>query len=45
MWNDRSVFIVDGSSVSMPDTPENQEVYPQPPNQSSFGSAPTNRTE
>ncbi len=32
-WNDRSVFIVDGSSVSMPDTPENQEVYPQPPNQ------------
>jgi len=32
-WNGRSVFIVDGSSVSMPDTPENQEVYPQPPNQ------------
>jgi len=32
-WNDRSVFIVDGSSVSMPDTPENQAVYPQPPNQ------------
>jgi hypothetical protein len=27
------VFIVDGSSVSMPDTPENQEMYPQPPNQ------------
>ena len=22
-WNSRSVFIVDGSSVSMPDTPEN----------------------
>ncbi len=32
-WNGRSVFIVDGSSVSMPDTPENQAVYPQPPNQ------------
>jgi hypothetical protein len=32
-WNDRSVFIVDGSHVSMPDTPENQEVYPQPTNQ------------
>ena len=31
-WNGRSVFIVDGSSVSMPDTPENQAVYPQPPN-------------
>lgn len=30
-WNGRSVFIFDGSSVSMPDTPENQEVYPQPP--------------
>jgi Transposase DDE domain len=32
-WNDRSVFIFDGSSVSMPDTPENQKVYPQPPTQ------------
>jgi hypothetical protein len=32
-WNGRSVFIVDGSSVSMPDTPANQKVYPQPPNQ------------
>jgi hypothetical protein len=32
-WNDRSVFIVDGSSVSMPDTPENQQMYPQPPTQ------------
>ena len=33
MWNGRSVFIVDGSTVSMPDTPENQETYPQPPQQ------------
>ena len=32
-WNGRSVFIFDGSSVSMPDTPENQEMYPQPPQQ------------
>ena len=32
-WNGRSVFILDGSSVSMPDTHENQAVYPQPPNQ------------
>ncbi len=34
-WNSRSVFIVDGSSVSMPDTPENQQMYPQPPTQAS----------
>ena len=32
-WNGRSVFIFDGSSVSMPDTPENQREYPQPPQQ------------
>jgi len=32
-WNGRSVFILDGSSVSMPDTPENQAIYPQPPQQ------------
>jgi hypothetical protein len=32
-WNGRSVFIVDGSHVSMPDTAENQAAYPQPPNQ------------
>src|SRR5512144_2127988 len=32
-WDGRSVFIFDGSSVSMPDTPENQAMYPQPPNQ------------
>lgn len=29
-WNGRSVFIVDGTHVSMPDTPENQASYPQP---------------
>jgi Transposase DDE domain len=29
-WNRRSVFIADGSHVWMPDTSENQAVYPQP---------------
>lgn len=29
-WLGRIVKVVDGSSVSMPDTPENQERYPQP---------------
>src|SRR5207248_5679579 len=29
-WNGRSVFIADGSHVSMPDTLENQAAYPQP---------------
>src|SRR5262245_51125608 len=32
-WNGRSVYIADGSHVSMPDTPENQAAYPQPPTQ------------
>src|ERR1700693_2390228 len=32
-WNGRSGFIVDGSHRAMPDTPENQPVYPQPPTQ------------
>jgi hypothetical protein len=32
-WNGRNVYIADGSHVSMPDTPENQAVYPQPPTQ------------
>ena len=32
-WNGRSVFIIDGSHVSMPDTAENQAAYPQPPTQ------------
>src|SRR6516165_12810535 len=29
-WNGRNVFILDGSHVSMPDTPQNQASYPQP---------------
>src|SRR6516165_4234307 len=32
-WNGRNVFIADGSHVSMPDTPQNQAKYPQPPTQ------------
>jgi hypothetical protein len=29
MWHGRHVKLMDGSTVSMADTPENQEVYPQ----------------
>jgi hypothetical protein len=32
-WNGREVYLVDGSSASMPDTTENQRAYPQPANQ------------
>jgi hypothetical protein len=30
LWHGRHVYLVDGATVSMPDTPENQEAYPQP---------------
>jgi hypothetical protein len=30
LWKRRRVYIYDGSSVTMPDTPENQAEYPQP---------------
>jgi Transposase DDE domain len=30
LWKRRRVHVYDGSSVSMPDTPENQAEYPQP---------------
>ena len=30
LWKQRRVYAFDGSSVSMPDTPENQRAYPQP---------------
>jgi len=33
LWHGRHVYLVDGTTVSMPDTPENQEAYPQPPQQ------------
>ena len=33
LWKGRSVYMVDGSTASMPDTPVNQRVYPQPVSQ------------
>lgn len=30
LWKSRRVYVYDGSSVSMPDTAENQAAYPQP---------------
>ena len=33
LWKRRRVYVYDGSSVSMPDTPENQNDYPQPDTQ------------
>ena len=33
LWRGRHVYLVDGTTVSMPDTPENQSVYPQPATQ------------
>jgi len=32
-WRGRSVKLVDGTGISMPDTPENQALYPQPSSQ------------
>ena len=33
LWKGRHVHLVDGSTVTAPDTPENQAAYPQPPGQ------------
>jgi putative transposase len=33
LWNGLHVYLADGTTCSMPDTPENQQVYPQPPAQ------------
>jgi hypothetical protein len=33
LWKGRHVHLVDGTTVSAPDTTKNQEVYPQPPGQ------------
>jgi hypothetical protein len=33
LWKGRSVHMVDGSTASMPDTPANQQAYPQPASQ------------
>jgi hypothetical protein len=35
LWKGRRVLAYDGSTVSMPDTAENQKAYPQPPQQKS----------
>jgi len=32
-WRGRHVYLADGTTVTMPDTPENQAVYPQNPRQ------------
>jgi hypothetical protein len=32
-WRSRSVRPVDGATVTLPDTPDNQEIYPQPSSQ------------
>ena len=32
-WLGRNVKVIDGTTLSMPDTPENQEIYPQPSSQ------------
>jgi hypothetical protein len=32
-WNGRQVQLVDGTTLSMPDTPENQKAFPQSPSQ------------
>jgi hypothetical protein len=33
LWKGRQVYMFDGTTVSMPDTPENQQEYPQNPSQ------------
>jgi len=33
LWHGRHVYLVDGTTVSMPDTPRNQAAYPQNPQQ------------
>jgi hypothetical protein len=33
LWHGRRVKVVDGTTLSMPDTPANQRAYPQPPAQ------------
>jgi hypothetical protein len=33
LWQGRHVFLADGTTTSLPDTPENQQAYPQPPAQ------------
>lgn len=42
-WKSRRVGLVDGFTVSMPDTPDNQEAYPQPASQQEGLGAPLMR--
>lgn len=35
LWRGRAVKLVDGTGISMPDTPQNQAMYPQPSTQAS----------
>jgi hypothetical protein len=30
LWHGRHVYLADGTTISMPDTPQNQKLYPQP---------------
>ncbi len=43
LWCNRHVFLVDGSTFSMYDTPENQEEYPQAKNQHEYHGFPVAR--
>jgi hypothetical protein len=43
LWLNRRVFLVDGSTFSMYDTPQNQQEYPQPKNQHEYHGFPVAR--
>jgi hypothetical protein len=43
LWLNRHVFLVDGSTFSMYDTPQNQQEYPQPKNQQEYHGFPVAR--
>lgn len=45
LWCGRHVKILDGSNVSMPDTPANQESYPQHSNQALMLRFPDSQTD
>jgi hypothetical protein len=42
-WRERAVKLVDGTGISMPDTPENQTHYPQPSSQAAGVGFPSAR--
>src|SRR4029453_5300848 len=43
LWKGRRVYMFDGTTVTMPDTPANQEAYPQVYNQKRGGGFPIGR--